>query len=118
MDNLFNSFFPLATLAAVVWGIYKVVSSGIGSKTATGKMICGRCGTRCDPCIAAKGSTLIEVVLWLCFILPGLIYSLWRLSTKRPVCPACGSEQLIPADSPKGRSLIAEMRPQKEQPEA
>jgi hypothetical protein len=54
-----------------------------------------------------RGSTVLELVLWLCFVLPGLVYSLWRLSTRRQVCAQCGSEQLVPLDSPAGRRIAA-----------
>lgn len=36
------------------------------------------------------GSFLIEVALWFCFLFPGLIYSLWRVSNKHVVCARCG----------------------------
>lgn len=42
-----------------------------------------------------KGSFWIEVILWLCFIVPGLIYSLWRLTNKKWVCPRCSYEYVI-----------------------
>jgi len=44
-----------------------------------------------------KGSFLVEVILWLFFIIPGLIYSIWRLTTKDNVCSNCGhSSHLVP----------------------
>jgi DNA-directed RNA polymerase subunit RPC12/RpoP len=36
-------------------------------------------------------------VLWLCYIIPGLIYSIWRRSGAPSVCPTCNKETLIPA---------------------
>jgi hypothetical protein len=56
---------------------------------------------------ATRGSTLIEIVLWLCFLLPGLVYSLWRLSTRQDVCASCGSTQIVPPESPAGRRIAA-----------
>ena len=108
MDALVYSLFPIIMLAAVGWGFYKVIFGGIGKQTASGKMVCTRCGTRCEPGTKTKGSMLVEIILWLCFIIPGLIYSLWRLSSKHAACPACGSDQLVPIDSPNGRKLIAD----------
>lgn len=49
----------------------------------------------------------IELVLWLCFIIPGLIYSLWRLSTRSPGCPSCGQPGMVNVNSPHGK-LLAE----------
>jgi hypothetical protein len=44
-------------------------------------MICQDCGAQGTPKSHTRGSILIELVLWLLFIIPGLLYSLWRLST-------------------------------------
>jgi hypothetical protein len=55
-----------------------------------------------------KGSFLIELILWLAFLLPGLIYSIWRLTTKDWVCPKCLQAALIPVDSPLGQRLLSE----------
>lgn len=64
-------------------------------------MYCPNCGTVAKPKKVTKGSFLIEVFLWLLFIIPGVIYSLWRLTTKAEVCPKCGAPNMIPSDSPK-----------------
>lgn len=69
------------------------------------EMICSRCGARGQPKNRVKGSFLIEVVLWLCFLVPGLIYSIWRLTSKAKVCPTCGAEAMIPLNSPMGQKL-------------
>ena len=41
-----------------------------------------------------KGSVAVELVLWLLFMFPGLVYSIWRLSTKKWVCPECDFENV------------------------
>ena len=69
-------------------------------------MICTRCGHDGKPRRHVKGSIWIEIVLWMLFIVPGFIYSLWRLSSSRRVCASCGSEDLVPLDSPVGRKLL------------
>jgi hypothetical protein len=43
-----------------------------------------------------KGNGWIELILWLCYIVPGLIYSIWRRSGEPSVCPTCKSETLKP----------------------
>jgi hypothetical protein len=68
-------------------------------------MYCTRCGTVASPKRHTRGSFLIELVLWCCLIVPGLIYSLWRLTTRAWVCRACGSTEIIPPDSPRARQL-------------
>lgn len=70
------------------------------------ELVCTRCHTVALPETKTKGSFLIEVILWLCFIVPGLIYSIWRLSSKFDVCPSCGSTDLVSADSPRGQSIL------------
>jgi hypothetical protein len=52
-----------------------------------------------------KGSFLIEFLLWVCFIVPGLIYSIWRLGTRHKGCPSCGGP-MIPVDSPVARAAM------------
>ena len=72
--------------------------------------ICRDCGTVGDPKNITKGSIWMEIILWLCFLVPGLIYSIWRLSSRTDGCKACGSTALVPTDSPFGRQM-AESNP-------
>ncbi|HEY8085904.1 MAG TPA: hypothetical protein VIE69_09920 [Methylophilaceae bacterium] len=75
--------------------------------------ICAKCGYVGHAKKITKGSFLVEVILWLLFIpglgyfssgriysqggllyvmlffIPGVIYSLWRITTKYYVCPNC-----------------------------
>jgi hypothetical protein len=69
--------------------------------------VCKDCGTVGEGKTVARGSFLMEVVLWLCFLVPGLIYSVWRLTSKRDVCTACGSENLVPLSSPLGQQVAS-----------
>lgn len=71
--------------------------------------VCAACGTEGRGKYVTRGSFLIEIVLWLLLIIPGVIYSLWRMSTRKPVCPACGSEHLVPIDSPVARKIRREV---------
>ncbi len=74
-------------------------------------VVCKQCGYYGKPERNTKGSIWIEVVLWLCFLIPGLIYSIWRLNTRHDVCAKCGSVELLPIDSPLGRKLMQEVAP-------
>lgn len=67
--------------------------------------ICSHCGSVGTPKRHMKGSIIIELFLWLMMLLPGLLYSLWRLTTVSRVCRTCGSPALVPVDSPRGRAL-------------
>ena len=75
---------------------------------STKTLVCTSCGYYGKPTAATKGSFLIEIVLWLCFIIPGLIYSLWRVSSRQQVCPKCHNSTLIPADSPMAKKALAD----------
>lgn len=72
--------------------------------------ICTACGFVGKPKKITKGSILVEIILWLLFLIPGLIYSIWRLSTKYVACPNCKSQTMIPVDSPNGQRLLAEQQ--------
>jgi len=72
------------------------------------KLICSTCGHIGSTKTAVKGSILIEIILWLCFIIPGVIYSLWRSSSRHKTCPKCGGTNLIPLDTPVGMKILAD----------
>lgn len=84
------------------WNI--ITKSKIKSKGFS--LICSSCGIQGETKFETKGSFFIEVVLWLFFIIPGVIYTGWRLSNRQNICARCGSDQLIPIDSPKGQQMI------------
>lgn len=69
-------------------------------------MFCPNCGNRAKPKRHTKGSILIEIILWICFIVPGVIYSIWRLTTRQKVCPVCSAPNMIPVDSPRAQQFI------------
>ena len=69
------------------------------------KMVCRDCGSVGETETEIRGSRFIELVLWLCFLIPGLIYSIWRRSNRRELCAACGSDKVVPMDSPIGQQL-------------
>ena len=74
-----------------------------------GELICTNCGFRGKAKRITKGSILIEIVLWIMLLVPGLIYSIWRLASRYNGCPQCGAGNMIPIDSPKGHKLVEEL---------
>lgn len=74
------------------------------------QQICSSCGSQGNTKKHTRGSLLIEIVLWLCMIIPGIIYSSWQLSSRKVVCGACGADALIPAESPRGKQLAREFQ--------
>ena len=75
-------------------------------------MICTQCGSIDGAKSTNKGSILAELVLWCMFIVPGLIYSIWRLSTRSTGCKSCGSSQLVKTASPVGAELMRRFHPE------
>jgi hypothetical protein len=68
--------------------------------------VCTVCGFVGPAKTITPGSFLIELVAWIVFLIPGVIYSLWRISARKRVCSGCGSQGIVPATSPVGRRLI------------
>ena len=71
--------------------------------------ICSNCGHVGEPRVKTRGSLVMEIVLWLAFIVPGLIYSVWCLTSKYESCELCGNATLLPLDSPLGKRLADEV---------
>lgn len=94
--------FKYGLLAFVLWIVLSKLWEGFRQGVAgdDGRMHCTACGTEAEPKDVTKGSMGIELVLWLCLIVPGVIYSVWRLTSKHRACPACGASTLIPLNSP------------------
>lgn len=74
--------------------------------------ICPNCGVIGQPKKITKGSFGMEVVLWLCFIVPGVLYSLWRLSSRHEGCRSCGQAGVIRTDTPRGQQLVRQFSAQ------
>ena len=72
-------------------------------------MVCATCGSLVAPESRTPGSFWIELLLWLFFIVPGIIYSVWRLASVHKACPECGGKNLVPVDSPVGQKLLREL---------
>ena len=79
-------------------------------RTIRDGMLCTRCMGKVVPKTAEKGSMAIEIVLWLFFFLPGLIYSIWRRTNESKVCPACTSPDLVPFQSERAKSIFGETK--------
>lgn len=93
-------------VAVLAYLVIKTLGNALSSSSKA-EMICPACGTRGPAKMRVGGSFMIEVILWLMFIVPGLIYSIWRLTTKKPACASCGSTAVIPIDTPMGAELAS-----------
>lgn len=72
--------------------------------------LCIICGYVGQPRLETKGTFIMEVFLWLIFLLPGLIYSIWRITTRYDACPECAAANMIPTSSPVAQKLLQEHR--------
>jgi hypothetical protein len=84
----------------------------------TEQKLCTVCGAVGTTKRNMKGSLLTELLLWCFFLLPGLIYSIWRHSTIAQVCRICGSPAVIHMASPVARQVLANRGSASEQVQA
>ena len=89
-------------------GVVGVFSS---LKKVNGRYLSAQCATNptdnpkyyCNSCHnftptgLKKGNGWIELVLYLAYIVPGILYSIWRRSGTPNVCPLCRAASLVPA---------------------
>jgi predicted RNA-binding Zn-ribbon protein involved in translation (DUF1610 family) len=73
------------------------------------RLICPSCGRKAYVKDVNRGNAALELVLWLFFLLPGLVYSIWRRSAKHSKCPDCGTTDMVPIDSFRGKQIIEEL---------
>lgn len=73
------------------------------------QMICAQCGTVGNPERFTRGSIWITLFLFLCGVLPGILYAVWRWTSEYDGCSKCGGPNLLPMDSPVGRKMMNEM---------
>jgi hypothetical protein len=94
----------LAIVALIAYNARKgYVESGRAAAPPT--CVCARCQSQVTPQDAMPGSFGLEVFLWLFFIIPGVIYSSWRHSSRKRLCPVCGEQNPVPLDTPLGQQL-------------
>ena len=72
------------------------------------KMICTNCGFQGKPKTKVKGSGVVEIFLWICLILPGILYTLWRSTSRYKACPKCAQPTMIPVDTPGAKKMLAD----------
>jgi ABC-type Mn2+/Zn2+ transport system permease subunit len=97
MNSLTISHVILAAIvAAVVYGGAKAFLAGYNATS----LFCTTCGHEGETKTLTRGNLAVEIVLWLCLIIPGLVYSVWRLASRTEACSSCGATTLVPSNSP------------------
>ena len=69
------------------------------------KYLCTECGCQRDPINAKRGLLVIEIFMWLLYILPGVIYSIWRRVRTLQVCPKCRNPSIILTSSTRAMEM-------------
>lgn len=69
-------------------------------------VVCTRCLSTGSPKSITPGSIWLELLLWLLFLIPGVIYSVWRITARYKGCLACGAREIIPLASPAAQRLL------------
>jgi predicted RNA-binding Zn-ribbon protein involved in translation (DUF1610 family) len=72
---------------------------------------CLDCGFAGEPKWHTPGTLGMEICLWLLFVAPGVIYTLWRHFASRQACPKCGSKHIVPTDSALAQAVIRRLSP-------
>ena len=72
---------------------------------------CLDCGFVGKPKQNIPGTLSMEVWLWLFFIIPGIIYSVWRRLARYEGCAMCGNQHIVRADSPAAQSALLKLSP-------
>ena len=70
------------------------------------EFLCLSCGHLGKPRLRNRGSSFLEVVLWLSLVAPGILYTMWRMFRKERQCKNCNAPNPIPADSPMAQRLL------------
>jgi predicted RNA-binding Zn-ribbon protein involved in translation (DUF1610 family) len=100
---------------ALLLGIGRIIWSAFATTQKLPQpRVCLSCGTTVARAKRAmRGSIWLEIVLWCCLLLPGLVYSIWRHTTRHLACPECGGAEMVPAGSPRAMALLKEYERQR-----
>jgi len=70
-----------------------------------GEIVCIKCRYVGKASRKKLGSTKTEAIGWSVFPF-GIPYTLWRMLSKKPVCPSCGGEFIIKTNTIAGHRLV------------
>jgi hypothetical protein len=93
-----ESYIPIAVIASIICLALFIQKS---KKCRVGDVwFCKNCGHSGKASWKHRGSATLEVALWLCLIIPGVFYTMWRGNGKVRWCKKCFSKDIIPSDTP------------------
>ena len=71
------------------------------------QVLCLTCGMTGKPKKITKGYFFFEILLYFLFIIPGILYTMWRVFSKKEiVCRYCGSGKVMNPDSELAKKLM------------
>lgn len=70
-------------------------------------IICRNCGHEGAAERELKGHFLITLILLLLYIIPGIIYMVWRRTGLHDSCAKCGSQNVVPLGSDEALKIAA-----------
>lgn len=73
--------------------------------------VCTACEEIGSVHMKTPGTKLVQVLLLVLYIAPGLIYWAWRKGNRKLVCSACGSDKLVSAQTRIGKKIVLEQHP-------
>ena len=77
----------------------------VGAIDFSRKYVCMECGCQRDPIDAKRGLLAIEIFMWLLYILPGVIYSIWRRVRRQEICPNCRTPSIVLTSSSRAMGM-------------
>jgi hypothetical protein len=83
----------------------------VEARRQTRMKYCLDCGFVGQPEQYKPGTFQMELGLWLLFLVPGVIYSVWRLSARYQRCAKCGNKRIVPTDSPVAQAALRRLSP-------
>lgn len=106
--NIFYQMLDITLYLGVLYGLFRLLG-GAWRRLKQEDKVCLECGHHGPCALQQEGSGRVTAALSL-LLLPGLLYSMWRYSTRQQVCSACGHHRLVPLDSPAARARISDTR--------
>jgi len=90
--------------------ISKVKKTNVVGIDFTKKYVCMECGCQREPIDAKRGLLVIEIFMWLLYIIPGIIYSIWRRVRKQKVCSKCRTPSVVLTSSSRAMGVMRLMK--------
>jgi ribosomal protein L40E len=100
----------LLVLFLIGFLLYRIGQGTLADSSMDEEMVCRRCESVGHPDTELPGNTAFGCALLFFFIVPGILYAIWRRTNEKKVCRSCGSEDLVPTHSPAGERIIEKQK--------